>query len=309
VNIHLTHRESMALDYAAARAETLPDGALVEIIAQDYLAKNKPRIEVVEPEPPPDVPSDPITKRGDIWQLGAHRVMCGDSADFSDVDRMMDGAKANMVFTDPPYNLGGPDRANVAADVRDSYKRLKESEWDQKFDFADVEGNILASLSEDATVYVTTSTQVAPAIWAWMDAWSSFNGYCVWRKSNPMPSMTKRHWTWCTELVCYGTRGKHTFNFPESGHALNVWDIAKNPSNDLHPTMKPIAIPSHAILHSSNPGNLIADFFGGAGSTLMACEQLGRRCNMMELSPAYVDVIVRRWESLTAKTALRIACG
>lgn len=252
----------------------------------------------------PPLPVTPVTQVGDIWHLGNHVLMCGDSTDVAQVARLMGGERAHCVFTDPPYNVAGRTR-NVASDVRDSYARLRDAGWDQDFVFASCEAALLSCLADDATVYVTTSHHLAGDIWAWMDRWADFHSYCVWDKPNPMPSLRKRHWTWSTEIVCYATRGKHTFRFPEEGHARNVWPLAKNRVNDLHPTMKPVAVPEHAIYHSSKPGDVVADLFGGAGSTLLACERLGRRARVMELSPAYVDVIVKRWEGFTGNEARR----
>lgn len=256
-------------------------------------------IDVTDVEPP----AEPKTKLGDIWVCGDHRVICGDSACFGTVEKLMDGDKADMVFTDPPYNLAG-EKNTSAAVIRDSYKRLADSKWDSGFVFEDVQANLLAFLQDDATVYVCTSHHLAGSIWAWMKQWSVYNCFCVWRKSNPMPSLHKRHWTWCTELICYATRGKHTFNFPTEGHALSVWDIPKSTSNDLHPTMKPVALPQWAIAHSSHCGDIVLDLFGGAGSTLLACQQTGRRARLCELDPRYVDVIVSRYEKLTGDTAV-----
>jgi DNA modification methylase len=171
------------------------------------------------------------------------------------------------------------------------------------FTFASVQESILAALSEDATVYVCTSHHLAGDIWAWMKGWAKHSSWCVWNKPNPMPSLMKRHWTWNAELVCYATRGKHTFNFPELGHALSVWTIGKVNGTSGHPTEKPVSVPEHAILHSSTSHATVLDLFGGSGSTLMACEKTGREAQLMELDPAYVDVIVRRWQDFTGQAA------
>jgi DNA modification methylase len=132
-----------------------------------------------------------------------------------------------------------------------------------------------------------------------MKQWSSHNSWCVWSKPNPMPSLMKRHWTWNAELICYATRGRHTFNFPAEGHALSVWEINKVNGKSGHPTEKPVAVPAHAISHSSSPGHLVVDLFLGSGTTLIAAEQLGRKCYGMEISSQYVDVICNRWAKLT----------
>ena len=104
-------------------------------------------------------------------------------------------------------------------------------------------------------------------------------------------------------MICYATKGKHTFNFPKEGHALSTWTISKKNGNTGHPTEKPVEVPSMAISHSSKKNDVVIDFFGGSGSTLIACEQLNRRCYMCELDPKYVDVIIERWEKFTGNKA------
>lgn len=244
-------------------------------------------------------------KIGDLFSLGVHRLLCGDATDKSNVERLMNGEKADMVFTDPPYNHAG-EEALVSQSVRQAMKKLSESKWDESFDFASVSASLDFILSENSTVYICTSWHLAGAIWEWMKKRSSHHSYCVWHKPNPMPSLMKRHWTWAAELICYATFGKHTFHFPTEGHASNVWSFNKNQKNDLHPTMKPIELVEHAIKHSSNSGHLIADIFLGAGTTLIACEKTNRRCFGMEIDPQYCQVIIDRWEKFTGQKATKL---
>ena len=264
-----------------------------------------PEIEAEDPEIiEDDVPEEVETrcKLGDLWQMGGHRLICGDSTDVAVIDRLMDGVKADCVFTDPPYNIAS-DSKNFAADVSKAMKNLSESEWDKNFNIREVLDNILVSIAENATVYICTSHFLAGEIWQWMDEWAKHVQYCVWNKPNPMPSLSKRHWTWNTELICYATRGKHTFNFPKEGHALSTWTINKKNGDTGHPTEKPVEVPAMAISHSSKENDVVLDLFGGSGSTLIACEQLNRKCFMCELDPHYCDVIIQRWENLTGRTA------
>ena len=264
----------------------------------------------IEDDEPEDIVEDEFAeevetrcKLGDIWLLGNHRLICGDSTDIAVIDRLMDGVKADMVFTDPPYNIAS-DSKNFAADVSKAMKDLSESEWDKDFDIRGVLDNILVSIAENATVYVCTSHFLASDIWAWMKEWADHYLYCVWSKPNPMPSLAKRHWTWNTELICYATRGKHTFNFPKEGHALSTWTINKKNGDTEHPTEKPVEVPAMAISHSSKKDDVVLDLFGGSGSTLIACEQLNRECYMCELDPHYCDVIIQRWENFTGEKAV-----
>lgn len=255
-----------------------------------------------DPDAVPEAQEEPVSRLGDVWLLGRHRLMCGDSTDAGSVAMLMAGEKADMVFTDPPYNVAGESK-NFAVSVSKAYENLSEAEWDKGFDIHPALERIGENLASDASVYVCTSHFLAPDIWAWMKGWADFHGYCVWSKPNPMPSLAKRHWTWNTELVCYATKGKHVFNFPDEGHALSTWTINKQNGDSGHPTEKPVAVPEHAILHSSAEGQTVLDLFGGSGSTLIACEKTGRVCRMMELAPRYVDVIVRRWQDFTGQEA------
>ena len=258
--------------------------------------EEEPVEEIIEDEVP-DVPEEVKSQLGDLWILGGHRLICGDSTDVAVIDRLIEGVKSDMVFTDPPYNIAS-DSKNFASDVSKAMKNLSESEWDKNFDIREVLDNILVSIAENATVYVCTSHFLASDIWAWMKEWAEHYSYCIWSKPNPMPSLSKRHWTWNTELICYATRGKHTFNFPKEGHALSTWTINKKNGDTGHPTEKPVEVPAMAVSHSSKENDVVLDLFGGSGSTLIACEQLNRKCYMCELDPHYVDVIVQRYINL-----------
>ena len=210
-----------------------------------------------------------------------------------------------MVFTDPPYNIAS-DSKNFAADCSKAMEDLSHQEWDKDFDIESALNSIYLIMAEDVTVYVCTSHFLAGRIWNWMHQWASHNSYCIWSKPNPMPSLSKRHWTWNTEIICYATRGKHTFNFPKEGHALSTWTINKKNGSSGHPTEKPIEVPAMAISHSSKKRDIIVDLFGGSGSTLIACEELGRKCYTCEIDEHYCDVIIQRWEDYTGQQAQKV---
>lgn len=263
---------------------------------------------LTEPEYVPEVGSKAVSRSGDVWVLGNHRLMCGDSSDRDYVGRLMNGGKADMVFTDPPYNVGSENKG-IAQSVSKSHEMLMGCDWDKHFDFATVSHCILESIAENATVYICTSHHLACSIWEWMKGWASHHSWCTWSKPNPMPSLMKRHWTWNAELICYATRGKHTFNFPEEGHALSTWTLNKVNGKSGHPTEKPVTVPEHAIIHSSKPDDVILDLFGGSGSTLIACEKNGRKARLMELDPLYCDLIVKRWEAFTGGNAILDGSG
>jgi len=268
-----------------------------DLITQLHIPEEVTEDEVPEP------PEEAITKPGNLWLLGRHRLLCGDATKKEDVERLMDGKKADMVFTDPPYNIAS-DSKNVAADCSRSMYKLSKSEWDKNFDINELFPCLFDAMAEDCTVYICTSHFLAGDIWKWMKEWANHYSYCVWSKPNPMPSLMKRHWTWNTELICYATRGKHIFHFPKEGHALSTWTINKKNGGTVHPTEKPVEVPSKAISFSSNEHQCVLDLFGGSGSTLIACEQLNRICYMMEIDPVYCDVIVKRWENFTGQKAV-----
>ena len=265
----------------------------------------------LEPEPgeevaPIEPPENPITEPGDLWSLGDHRLLCGDSTSAEEVGRLMEGRKADLIFTDPPYDLAGKSRQYGVRELRgESYGKLYAADWDKGFEIGRIEASIDAAAGEDSAVYVCTSHFYLGELIEMFGRLFNYSNVCVWSKPNPMPSLSKRHWTWGHEFVMYGTRGRHVFNFPDEGNALSVWALAKSVRNDLHPTQKPIHVPAHAIHHSSQPGQLVADLFCGSGSTLIACDQMDRTCYGMEISPAYCDVIVKRWEDLTGGQAAR----
>ena len=252
----------------------------------------------------PEVVENPVTVEGDVWVLGNHRLMCGDSTSIDAVEKLMDGKKADMIFTDPPYNVGSENKG-VAQDVSKAHKDLMAAEWDKDFQIEAPLNCALSVMAKDCAVYVCTMHHLAGRIWAWMKEWSDHYSFCVWSKPDPMPSLTKRHWTWDTELIPYATRGKHVFNAENGQHSPSTWRINKQQGSEKtgHPTQKPVAVPQHAIEKSSHNNQIVLDLFGGSGSTLIACEKTNRNAYLMELDPKYCDVIIKRWQDYTGKQA------
>lgn len=252
----------------------------------------------------PDALPEPKVVRGEVYILGKHRLMCGDSTAITDVERLMDGKKADMVFTDPPYNIAS-DSKNFAAKVSKSMGELKNAEWDKNFEIEPALSTMMAVAADSVTVYVWTSHFLVQKICDHLNEWCDFTSYCVWSKPNPMPSLSKRHWTWNAELCAYATRGsKRIVNFPDGQHAPSVWEFTKK-SDGSHPTQKPVELCEHPIKFSSSEGQNVLDLFGGSGSTLIACEKTDRQCFMMELDPHYCGVILERWQKFTGKKAHR----
>lgn len=251
--------------------------------------------------------AESVVKLGDVWLLGDHRLMCGDSTSIDAVEKLMNGVKADMVFTDPPYNIAGNTKGVASnAPTNKQNKKLMHSEWDKNFNPDEFLVTMLPVLSENCSVYICTSHFLFGQIIQFLQNSSfKFVSFCEWVKPNPFPSLMKRHWAWASELICYATKGKHVFNYPKSGNALSTWSFPIGGEGGLHPTQKPIAISEHAISHSSMQGRSVLDLFGGSGSTLIACEKLKRKCFMMEIDPKYCDIIIQRYENYSGKKAVR----
>ena len=255
---------------------------------------------VIEDEAP-EPPEDPITKPGDVWTLGEHRLLCGDSTDAPQVSRLMAGVTARMMFTDPPWNVAiGSDsnprhrqRAGLANDD------LPPEEF-QAFLDAFIEA---ARPHIDGDVYCV----LGASEWPRLDATLRDHGYhwsatVIWVKDQFVLGRSKFHRRY--EPIWYGWHGGSTSSFGSRRDLDDVWEIPRPRKSEDHPTMKPVEVPARAISYSSRKGQLIFDPFLGSGTTLIASEQLGRVCYGLELDPGYCDVIVSRWEKLTGHRAV-----
>ena len=241
--------------------------------------------EVVEDEAPEvDEDAEPITKLGDIWQLGRHRLMCGDSTDKATVELLMDGKKADMVFTDPPYNIG-------YQGVSD--KRTIQNDKMTDEDFIDF---LEKALMPCETMYVCCSWQYSHLFrQALENIGQKIKAMIVWDKVNPAQHLDKYFKQHEIIWYCGAFGGEKTLRG-------DVWQC-KRQKNTVHPTMKPLELIGMA-LQDQPKKKIVYDGFGGSGSTLIACEQLDRTCYMMELDPKYCDVIIKRWETLTGEKAV-----
>ena len=236
----------------------------------------------------PAIPDEPKTKIGDIYQLGNHRLMCGDSTSIDAVDKLMDGQKADMVFTDPPY---GVDYKGINNDSRDGLEDLLRAAF----------GNYLAVSKSGASIYCFHSDRCADVFHKVFREFFHFSSMIIWAKNSLTLSQTdyqSQH-----EPCLYGwmDNGKHSWYSDRK--QTSVWRFDKEKVVG-HTTPKPVALVEKAINNSSKGGDAILDLFGGSGSTLIACEKIGRHARLMELDPKYCDVIVKRWEDFTGKKAV-----
>lgn len=250
--------------------------------------------EIIEDDPP-EVNNEitPLTQLGDIWQLGEHRLMCGDSTDALNINILMDGKTADMIFTDPPYGY------EYQSNMRTKSKKFDVLKNDDKIlEFMPAIKDICKGF-----IFICTT-------WKVLDKWLPlFNKYydlsnmIIWDKGGG--GIGDLEHTFLTDyeiILCSNNGAKIT------GKRIgSVWNVPKDNANDyVHATQKPVKLSAIAIENTTNKNGVVLDIFGGSGSTLIACEQLSRKCYCMELEPKYCDVIVKRWETLTGKKAVKI---
>lgn len=243
----------------------------------------------------------PRMKAGEVWQLGRHRLMCGDSTDKADVLKLLNGARADMVFTDPPYGVnveGGKNNNTIAGDLTQtaipfSFEICTEvaTKENARFYFCGGEANIGLYFK----LFERYLRQMPKLL--------------VWVKENQVLSHNNYHKQY--ELIFFGYKkggGNLWFSSREMQDASDVWNVSRDPSKTyVHPTQKPVELPARAIRNSSKKGDIVFEPFSGSGSTMLACEQLERTCYAMEIDPVYCEATLRRWERLTGEKAEKVA--
>lgn len=258
----------------------------------------------------PEPPVDPITKPGDLWILGNHRLLCGDSTDVLAVERLMDGKKAQTFFIDPPYgdNVGGLETKKSSERVlgKGLVKRVAFIANDKEIDWLEDVFNLApAFLEHENTKMVFCKWDRLEQIKQMASTWGNPSALCVWdrvRKASAFFRFQPQHelcWHWGNQS-----------DKKEQASLSNVWRVPKELElKDLHPTVKPIDIIEPALRVTTDQGKIVLDLFGGSGSTLIAAERSHRHARLMELDPAYCDVIVKRWQEFTGKLATLEATG
>jgi DNA modification methylase len=254
----------------------------------------------------PEVPETPVSRSGDVWVCGEHRVLCGDATDADAYATVLGGDLADMVFTDPPYNVN---YANSAKDKLRGKNRaiLNDNLGDGFHDF------LLAALTPTLAhcrggIYVAMSSSELDTLQAVFRAagghWSTF---IIWAKNTF--TLGRADYQRQYEPILYGWPEGSERHWCGDRDQGDVWQIRKPQKNDLHPTMKPVELVERAIRNSSRPGDVVLDPFGGSGTTLIAAEKSGRKARLVELDPRYVDVIVRRWQDYAGARAIRQSDG
>lgn len=250
-------------------------------------------------------------KRGDVWMLGAHRVKCGSSTDPDDMaDLLRGGGVADLIVTDPPYNvaLGQHDRPSEAKQLhrRTDGLVIANDSWDNDEDFIEFLRSAfelgMDALKPGGAFYIWhADTQRMNFLKACERAGMTIRECLVWVKN--VFTLGRQDYQWRHEPCLYGWKDGASHQWYSDRKQSTVLEFDKPSSNSEHPTMKPIPLIAYQIENSSKEGDLVLDMFGGSGSTLIACEKLGRKCVTMELDPHYCDVIISRWEDMTGQRA------
>lgn len=255
-------------------------------------------VEATEDDFEAEIPEEPMAKFGDIYQLGRHRLMCGSSTDIECVRKLMNGAKADMVFTDPPYGV------SYTGGLQFKGGKVEKNNREMiKNDDVDIYEDVFRILSEfsNGACYVWFADTKAATLYNAAEKYGEIHALIIWVKNGGYGALNanykQKH-----EPCLYWKPKNCKLNFVGATTETTVWEINKDGVNEYHPTQKPVALPMKAI--RNHDAERVLDLFGGSGSTLIACEQLDRACYMMELDPKYVDVIIDRWEKFTGEKAV-----
>ena len=254
---------------------------------------------LVDADEAPSVPTFPVSVPGDLWLLGNHRLLCGDSTLIDDVQRLMGDELADLVVTDPPYNVAYTGKTKDALKIEND-SMSGESFYQFLFD---VYTNLFAVTADGAGIYVFHADSEGRNFRAAMtDAGWKLAQCCIWVKQTMV--MGRQDYHWQHEPILYGWKPTGPHRWCTDRKQTTVWNFDRPSRNAEHPTMKPIDLIKYPITNSSEEGHIVLDLFGGSGSTLVACESTARRARLMELDPKYVDVIVKRWQQFTGKKAV-----
>lgn len=296
------------LDFAGINADLAdlgPDFDLDMLGIRDFVLEPAEKFDPkTEPNAVPDVPRHAKAVRGDLWILGPHRVLCGDSTAVTDLERLMAGEKADCVFTDPPYGIdydGGGGGSGQA-----KRKEIQNDGGDSLAQFLrDVFAGITTIARPGAPVYVCSpvTAQAGEFFTAWKDIGWHYQSCCVWVKHRI--SFTRFDYHTKHEFIHYGWVPGAAHPWEGDRTQSTVWEYDRPAKSELHPTMKPVELVEYALTNSSKRGSLVLDVFGGSGTTLIACQNSGRKANVCELDPHYVDVIIKRWQGFTGQQAVR----
>lgn len=249
------------------------------------------------------VSQQPRTKRGDLWLLADHRLLCGDATSAADVDRLLSGARPAMAFTDPPYNVALGDHGGQPREARRrrmANDDLDAAGWER---FVGEWARLLVQ-SVDGALYICMSSKEWPTVARLLaEAGGHWSDTLIWAKDRFV--LGRADYQRAYEPIWYGWREGAKHRWCGDRDQGDVWHIARPSDAPLHPVMKPLPLMERAIANSSRSGDLVMDPFAGSGSTIIACERTGRICAALEIDPVYVDAAVARWERFTGGKAVR----
>jgi DNA modification methylase len=245
----------------------------------------------------PPLPTKPMTRSGELWLLGPHRLLCGDATNLSDIERVLDGRLADMVFTDPPYNVGYVGKTDAKMTL------ANDALGDGFAAFLTKACQVMLTVNKGATYICMSAVELATLQAAFRQAGGHWSTFIVWAKN--AFTLGRSDYQRQYEPILYGWKEGTHRHWCGDRDQSDVWHIDKPARNDLHPTMKPIALVERAIRNSSKSRDTVLDPFGGSGTTLMAAESTRRHAALLELDPSYCDVILQRWRDATGKEPLR----
>lgn len=254
--------------------------------------------DVVDDEYEVELPKEPKSKLGDVYRLGNHYLMCGDSSNIDDVKKLMNNCVADLIVTDPPYNV------NYEGKTEDNLKIMNDNMSDDDFYnfLKKTFDNLFENTKNGGSIYVFHSdTEGLNFRKAFKEAGFKLAECLIWVKQSFV--MGRQDYQWRHEPILYGWKTGASHYFIDDRSLSTVLEFNKPTKNVEHPTMKPVELVAYLIKNSSKENNTVLDIFGGSGSTLIACEQLNRISYTMELDPRYCDVIIDRWEKFTNKKA------
>ena len=295
----------------AELAELSMDFDMKEFGFDDVQNTETDNTEVEEDDYDPDEPVEQKAKLGDIYQLGQHRLMCGDSTDAGAWTLLMDGEKADMVFTDPPYGVAIGDKNATLNSVQKAGRCCENIKGDtmteeQLYNMLKTAFiNVRENCADDAVYFVTSPQGGSLGLMMMMmkDAGLEVRHVLMWAKNSATFSLGRLDYDYQHEPIFY-TWTKSHHNFRNGEYRTTIWEYDKPRKCDLHPTMKPVALVANAIMDGTKEGMIVLDAFGGSGTTIIAAEQLSRKARVMEIDPHYVDVIIARYENLTGEKAV-----
>jgi len=265
-----------------------------------------PKEGLTDPDEVPELPKEPTAKRGDLWLMGNHRLLCGDSTNQTDLDILLNGQKADMVFTDPPWNVNYGDIKTNNAQGYKPRKILNDGLAPEKWaEFVvDFCGAFYSITKPGAPIYVFMAAQEWPVVDGELrKAGFHWSSTIIWVKDRLVLSRKDYHTQY--EPIWYGWNESTGRIKPVSDRKQSdIWNCQRPHRSELHPTTKPVELVERALANSSKRGAVIADLFGGSGSTLIGAQIQAKRAYLMELDPKYCDVIVERWQNFTGQTAV-----